>query len=310
MDISEEQLESALHCAATNYFAQCRQRIPDFIQTHFQYPGCWHTNKRALGLDLIRAPINLFWAPFYLSLQLLGALCCRFKLEAIGKILNKTPSGLTTDIQRYLTALTYSELLGRSHDDANDNLYQHIRAVFDNDTEFELHLSGEHSEAINHIIHDALEQYRITRTAAADIGNSLFSTLLGGFAFQKFTPGGFAVGLALAVWLSHQWAVDSFILGQWAGNIVYSLFPPTPSFSLSLFSVCGVMACLAIIASFSGLITDPIQTLTGLHKNRLEKMIQQLELDFKQNKAGGFRPKDQFVARILEVIDAAKANLL
>lgn len=286
----------------------CRQRIPDFIQCYFSYPGTWHTNKRALGWDLLKAPINLFWAPIYLSLQLIAFLLNKIRPNLLSQILKKTPSGIPTNIQRYLSEQTFSYLLGRSANDQNDQLHIHLSRSIENYAHLN-HLTTKQIAAIDSIVHDALEQYRITRTASADIGNSLLSTIVGAFAFQKFTPGGIAIGLAIAGWLSNYWAVDSFFLGNWAGGLYYSIFPPAPSAGLNIASIAAVLACLAVIASFSGLITDPIQTLTGLHRKRLEKMLIKLEKDFLDNKVGGFRPKDQFVARILEVVDAAKVQL-
>lgn len=311
---SEHDVEQALTQAVSAYFDDCRGGIPAFIQQHFLYPGCWHTNKRALGWDLVRAPLNLFWAPIYLCLQLLAIMFGKLKLKPLQVILRKTPSGITTQIQTYLTEQTFTQLLGRHPMDNEDKLFSYLSQAFKDLPGHDLpghgrEMPAQYLTSINTIVHDALEQYRITRTASADIGNSLLSTVVGGFAFQKFTPGGFAVGLAIAAWLSQLWAVDSFFLGEWLGRLYYSFFPPSPSLELRLFSIILVMTCLAVFASFSGLITDPIQSWTGLHRKRLHKMIDQLERDFLQKKVGGFRPKDQFVARILEVVDAAKAHL-
>jgi len=309
----KNSVEQALIEAIQGYFSVCRQRVPSFVQQHFHYPGTWQTNKRALGLDLLRAPFNLFWAPLYLSIQLLAFLLRRLGLSQSGRYLKKIPSGLTTDIQTYLTNQTFTHLLGRgSQSNDADELFNSLRLAMATLSTNEEAPNGQAS--VNHvtidaIIHDALEQYQITRTASADIGNSFFSTIVGGFAFQKFTPGGFAVGLAIAAWLAHIIAVDGFIFGEWIGGFYYYLFPPSPSLGLTITSIALVMTILAIFASFSGLVTDPIQSWVGLHQRRLINMLKQLEQDFIQQKTGGFRPKDQIVARILDAIDAAKAHV-
>ncbi len=303
------QTEHIITHAVSEYFFDCRQRIPVFIQNHFTYPGTWHTNKRALGWDLVKAPINLFWAPIYLALQLIAFLMVKAHLDTPAKLLRTVPSGLTTKVQRHLGQQTFSELLGRSNNNDKDALYQTLNTALQDMVDTDSPLYADHIHSIEIIVNDALEQYRITRTASADIGNSLFSTIVGAFAFQKFTPGGFAVGLVIASWLANYLAVDNFFLGNWAGSIYYSVFPATPSLNLMILSVAAVLALLAVIASFSGLITDPVQTWTGIHRRRLEKMLDRLEKDFLEKKVGGFRPKDQFLARVLEVVDAAKAHL-
>ena len=312
-ETTENIVEQALIVAMQHYLSACRDRVPHFVQQHLHYPGTWHTNKRAMGWDLLRAPVNLFWAPIYLGVQLLVLILKKVRLSILADYLRNIPSGLMTDIQRYLTDQTFTQLLGRNNQDDNeDELYKYIYGALtqlpDDLEQPNNNLSLLDRAHIDTIIHDALEQYRITRTASADMGNSLFSTIVGGFAFQKFTPGGFAIGLTIAAWLAQQLAVDNFILGDWFGRIYYSLFPATPSLSLSVASVALVMTCLAVLASFSGLITDPIQNLFGLHQRRLIKMLNHLENDLLQRKSGGFRPKDQFVARILELIDLARAQ--
>jgi hypothetical protein len=310
MDSVQESIEHTITEAVTQYFAACRLRIPGFIHDHFKYPGAWQTNRQALGWDILRAPLNLFWAPIYLSLQLLAILLRKLTLIRLGNLLLLIPSGFVTDVQRYLSNQTYRYLLGRETEpDKGDKLFLALRSALINLHGNHDHLSSTSISSIDAIVGDALEQYRITRTASADIGNSLLSTIVGAFAFQKFTPGGIAIGIAIAGWLAHQLAVDNFIFGKWIGSWYYAVFPPSPSFWLNLGSIAFVLTCLAVFASFSGLITDPIQCWTGLHRRRLSKMINKLESDFLEKKTGGFRPKDQFVARVLEVLDAAKAPL-
>ena len=305
----EHNLEQALAEAIRSYFSNCRQRIPEFVANHFKYPGTWHTNKHALGWDLVRAPLNLFWAPTYLCIQLTALLLRKLGCMRLGNWLRLTPSGFTTDIQRYLTQQTFSQLLGRHEIAEQDALFLSLRNSILIETDINDELALSKRSAINAIVNDALEQYRITRTASADIGNSLVSVIIGGFAFKKFTPGGIAIGLALSSWLAHQLAVDNFIFGTWLGGFYYPLFPPQPSLGLSVLSVGGVLSILSVFASFSGLITDPIQRWTGLHQQRLRKMIDKLEQDFLEDRVGGFRPKDQFLARVLEVIDMLKTSI-
>ena len=59
------RLDTVVEDVLRAHFDACRHRVTPFVTAHFRYPGAWDTNKRALGLDLIRAPANLMWAPFY-----------------------------------------------------------------------------------------------------------------------------------------------------------------------------------------------------------------------------------------------------
>jgi len=57
-------------------------------------------------------------------------------------------------------------------------------------------------------------------------------------------------------------------------------------------------------------IIDPVQAVTGLHQRRLVKMLDDLKHDLLNETQGSFRPKDQFVARLMDSFDMIKSSLL
>jgi len=118
------------------------------------------------------------------------------------------------------------------------------------------------------------------------------------------------VGLLLASWWAQRQAIENFFFGDFLGGLYYGLFPAQPSVRLSLVGIAAVLACLAVFASLSGLITDPIQSWTGLHRYRLNKMIDHLQKDFEASSSNTFRPKDPYLARMLDILDATKSHLL
>ena len=162
---------------------------------------------------------------------------------------------------------------------------------------------------IEPIVADALKEYQVTRTAAADITNSLSCTIFGAFAFQKFTPGGIGVAFLLASLWVKEIAVRNFVLGDTLGSFYYSLFPPEPSLAMTGAFFGAVMVLLAVIAALSGIIIDPIQAALGVHRKRLMKMIDHLEQDFSAKASNTYRPKDQFVARIMDAFDMIKSGV-
>ncbi|GAB1265453.1 hypothetical protein NBRC116493_27990 [Aurantivibrio infirmus] len=306
--IDERSIENAVDHGAKLYFKQCRDRIDNFVTRHFDYPGAWSTNRVALGWDLIRSPCNLLWAPVYLLLQLF----CFFlilihwqPLEKMAKIIRrKLPSGITTSVQYYLSDKIREEILADPKDDSQ-SLGNFIGSSLQSS---QIQLDNR-SETIQ-IIKNTLSQYALTRTASADISNSFITTIIGAFWFKKFTPGGIAIGVVFSYWLNHRWAVDNFFLGSYLGDLYYHYFPPSPPTPLLIASIVAVLCMLAVFASFSGLISDPIQSRLGLHRRRLTKMIDAMERDFSLGEERGFRPKDQYVARILDLLDTAKSSLL
>ena len=278
-----ESAQVAIREAGRQYFSDCRQRVDGFVAAHFRYPGAWETNRPALGWDLLRAPVNLFWAPVYVLAMSLRWVARRAGLSGLAALLAHCPSGLRTRVQQNVAGLIYRELFRWG---SEDDLTHRVALALDDLAE--------------------LSRYGLTRTATADITNSLASAALGAFAFQKFTPGGIAMGLVLASWYARRQAEETFFLGDFLGAVFYSVFPVEPSWELQALGVGMVLACLAAFASFSGLITDPVQSVLGLHRYRLRRMIDSVEKDFERAASGSFNPKSPYLARVLELIDAAR----
>ncbi|TYC58255.1 hypothetical protein FMN52_14035 [Marinobacter sp. BW6] len=294
------------------YFDDCRGRIPAFIDRHFHYPGAFATNRIALGWDMLRAPINLLWAPVYALACLLKILVPqRSALRWLHKVANRVPAGLTTQVQQHISHLILVELLnnGREKPLLESYLIEELEAVYERHN-CEPVDHQQFKTLIEPLVADTLSQYRVTRTASADITNSITCTVLGAFAFQKFTPGGIGLGVMLASVLAKTLAARDFILGETIGGWYYSVFPPEPSALTTASVMLAVMAALAAFAALSGMIFDPIQAALGLHRRRLHKLLDHLQRDVTLSTQSSFRPKDQFIARVLDTFDMIKAGLL
>lgn len=307
----QAEIELALAQAAARYFDECRRRVPRFVQQHFRYPGAIALNRVALGWDMLRAPLNLFWAPLYSLVSLLSYLCGKQpRLAGLGRLLARLPAGFATDVQRQISILVMNELLAIGEDNALEN---YVLAALQQVYRRHHSQAGDEQrfvQIIEPLLADALKQYQLTRTASADITNSLSCTVFGAFAFQKFTPGGIGVAALLASMLAKELASRQFVFGETLGRWYYSVFPPEPSWGLSLGLLAGIMGLLAAFAALSGVITDPFQALTGIHRRRLMKMLDHLQADFTANSQGGFRPKDHLLARILDGFDMLRSSAL
>lgn len=311
----ELAIEQALIQAAQRYFDDCRGKIPSFIDRHFTLPGAIATNRLALGWDLLRAPLNLFWAPVYALVAVLRLLL-RISGSQQGfcyQWLGRLPTGLVTDVQRHISDLIMIDILSQpaGHNPLENYLLEELQPLIRSDAD---HSQCQELDEIDGIfqslIRDALNQYQVTRTASSDITNSLSCTALGAFAFQKFTPGGIGIAALVTSMVAKGLASRDFIFGSSLGNLYYGVFPPQPSLTLSLTVLAAVLAMLAAFAALSGMISDPLQAVTGLHRRRLSKMLDHMQQDFNNKGRGGFRPKDQFVARIMDGLDLIKSGLL
>ena len=308
--LQETTVRAAINGASNAYFDACRSRVDAFVAQHFRYPGAWSTNKSALGWDLLRAPVNLFWAPIYLLILFFAWLAQRLGFHTLAAGLRRAPAGLDTSVQTHIADLIYRDLLRRgTGPDNQDQLHEMLVHALDELVTPQA-MDQQLTRELDSVISDALSQYALARNASADISNSLLSTMLGAFAFKKFTPGGLAVGLILASWLAQKQAIENFFFGDFLGGLYYGLFPAQPGVGLSLLGVTAALACLAAFSALSGLILDPLQSWTGLHRRRLNKMINHLQQDFEASSSNTFFPREQYVARVMDLLDAAKSQVL
>lgn len=311
-NIPEIEIEQAIRTGIQRYFDDCRARVPAFIDRHFHYPGAIATNRHALGWDMLRAPINLLWAPVYaLACLVKFLLPKRTGLMWLHGLMNHVPAGFTTRVQQHISHLILVDLLNNNqeHQLLESYLIEALEAVYERHA-CEPVDHHQFTRVIEPLVADALKQYRVTRTASADITNSLSCTVLGAFAFQKFTPGGIGLAVVLASMLAKTLAARDFILGETIGIWYYSVFPPEPSLAITAGVTVAVMASLAAFAALSGVIFDPVQAAVGLHRRRLHKLLNHLQRDVTRSTQSSFRPKDQFVARILDMFDMIKSGLL
>ncbi len=308
---SSTQLQAALDRAVVRYFEHCQAQIPAFVTQHFRYPGALRTNRGAFGWDILRAPLNLFWAPVYALVSML-----RFLLRKSGRAdwadkLAGVPAGLTTQVQEQISRLIVDELLQgeEGRQDLSYFLAEELRLLYQQETGTVLD-----TQAFHHLVEprlaEAVSQYQVTRTATADITNTLSCTVVGAFAFQKFTPGGIGIGLVAAGLFSNWLAARDFLLGETLGRFYYDLFPVEPGAGDIAISMLVVMGALSAFAALSGVITDPIQARLGLHQYRLRKMLSQLQQDITERSQNRFRPKDQYLARMMDLFDMVKSSLL
>ncbi|WP_417566590.1 DUF6635 family protein [Marinobacter sp.] len=310
--VSEIEIEQAIRTGIERYFDDCRARVPAFIDRHFHYPGAIATNRMALGWDMLRAPINLLWAPVYALASLVKFLTPnRTGLMWLHGLANRVPAGFTTRVQQHISHLILVDLLNNGQEDPllESYLIAELEAVYERHS-CEPVDHQRFNKLIEPLVTDTLSQYRVTRTASADITNSITCTVLGAFAFQKFTPGGIGLGIVLASMLAKTLAARDFVLGETIGRWYYSVFPPEPSLATTASVMVAVMVTLAAFAALSGVIFDPVQAAVGLHRRRLHKLLDHLQRDVTLSTQSSFRPKDQFVARVLDTFDMIRSGLL
>jgi hypothetical protein len=281
--------ESGLSTQVSAYIGACRARIPAFVTANYAGRGAVGLNRRAFGTDVLVAPYNfLMGFPNFV----LRVLALALELVGAGKAASRlagSPLGLKTNVQKALAARLVTDLLALplSPDDARDPLRRQIWAA----------------------AREPVRIYVRTRNVAADITAGTLAAVMGLAFLHQFTPGSISAGSAIAQVVARDQAVSHFALGETLGRLYYAAFPVSPSQATLALTLLAVMTTVAVITAFSGFLHDPVQTAAGIHRRRLEQMLDAIAEIASRPASKGYRPKDTFFGRVYDLMDWIKGLL-
>ncbi|MBT3047686.1 MAG: DUF6635 family protein [Candidatus Thiodiazotropha sp.] len=273
----------------TDYFEACRQRIPSFVDRHYSLPGAIDLNSKALGSDILVAPFNFLMGVPNFLLRLLALVIELLGGRRAARRMLSFHLGMPTRVQQELAHRLNRELLVlcRRPIDADPRLQQRVRKAAE----------------------EPVQIYLQTRNVAADITAGTLAAILGLTLLSQFTPGSISAGTAIAHLVAREQAASDFFLGETLGHLYYTLFPVSPSLGIIAATIAPVMVTIALVAAFSGMLHDPIQSLTGIHQRRLNRLLDAIEDNTAASNGKGYRPKDTFVGRVYDFIDWIKGLL-
>ncbi len=306
----------AVEAGIRRYIASRRERVAPFVDAHFTLTGALRLHRSALGWDIARAPLNLTLAAPQVGLRLAGSGARRVGAVRLGNRLARAQLQRQTDVARALAWHLHAELLELPYDDGRhvatrDALAEAILA--DPSLTAALHerlaaiaARGGDPHWRTTLAH-AMAEYTGSRAAASEVTTALASLGSGAIALNKLTPGALSLGPALAATLAQQAAVSSFPLGAGLGGWWYGMFPVAPPAALVAGLTGGLMAGAVLVASFAGVVADPVQRRLGLHQRRLNRMLDAMQRQLLEPGAPGFVAHDHYVARLLDMFDLVGA---
>jgi hypothetical protein len=306
-DTPQRALASAIvRDAVHGYIESRRGRIDAFVDRHFTLAGSVALHRRALGWDLLRAPANLFLAGPALAVKLMAWAARRAGMERVAAWLAGRRLLLQTEVARQIELLMATELLEipvrrRDRVSCRDAIAETILAderaaalliaPAGADPDFRCRLAA------------AVETYLGSRTATAEIATGFVAAGLGALVVKQATPGLVTLSSALAGMIAQQMAIAAFPLGASLGGLWYSLFPAAAGPGLLAATTAGVFLGGAMLAAFSGVVTDPLQRRLGLHRRRLERLLRILEADLCGGPGRNRIMRDHYVARLVDIFD-------
>ncbi len=301
--------------AVSRYCAARRGKVQQFAKYNFGFFGSLRLHRRAVGLDVLRAPANLvLTAPFLTTLIFAkGARLLRRKQSA--DWLESRRFYLRTDVARELEWRLFNDFLElpyqqdervNYHDALVEELLLdprvdgniaerlkegNVACVNSNDGDFRAWLST------------TVNTYQSTRVSSAEMSNTLIGAGIGGIAFKQLTPGMMSLGPVTAYSVMQSAAIASFPLGAGIGGLWYGLFPAVTPAAVTIGITGGLVATGAVFAAFSGVISDPIQRCFGIHQRRLMKLLDALENELRGKGKARFTVRDHYVARLFDLFE-------
>lgn len=268
--------------AATRaYAAVCRERVPGFAARHFGWQGALRLHRAAIGLDLIRAPFNVMMVAPTLLLRIMTWATGRAGFGRVSGWLAKRNLFVETALARRVADLVLGELL------------QVDRAASAVPPEW-------HERAPS-----LIAEYVAVRHAAAEFGAGCLAILIGLASLHALTPSAITMGPLLAQELAQREAVQGFWLGIGLGSLWYAWFPPEVGLARTIGVTAAAMACFALIATFIGILVDPLLHAVGLHRRRLGQLVDTLERAALGDDAAKLGLPDLYVARLVDIADVA-----
>jgi hypothetical protein len=309
------EADLAVERAIGAYITLRKEMVPHFVRKHFSFRGAVRLNRKAFSSDLYKVPLNVAWTLPYITLRASSSVMRKMGLEKFPAHVERLPVGFETKVQREISWLIFTELLEipyaqgprRSEKDA---LFEAILIQPEISSLFIGELSAIYSKSKDPRFRPALEknlmEYSRSRTAASELAGNIISLSAGAGVFGKMTPGALTVGGGLAAAVAQHTAISNFILGPTVGGLYYAVFPASASMGLVIASTGAVMAALATLTSFSGIISDPIQYKLGLHQKRMNRLIDCLDRELRGLGDSRLKIRDQYVARVFDLADLLK----
>lgn len=289
-------------------------KVDAFVKGHFTWPGTLRLHRAAIGLDILRAPVNVLLSPVLVMARLAGWLCYVAGLRRAATWLRTRKLLLRTTVAAKIEAAILSELLQvpLRHDVSlsnRDALSRAILAAPQYREAIRAQSSVTEAENMADRIADAISEYTGSRSAISEMTTALVTLAVGAFVFQALTPGMISMAPGVAEALTRATAVADFPLGASMGGLWYGVFPVGTSPALVTATIIGLVVLGSVVAAFAGTIADPVQVRLGTHRRRLNRLLDTVEAELTGVRDRKFVAREHFFARIFDLSDAAMSLL-
>lgn len=310
--IPHELVTNAVTNGVKRYIEQRRAMVDDFVIKHYSLKGAAKLHRHVLGWDLVKVPINIILSVFNILMALVSFIADLVLPKSISNKIRKVPFVVKTKMDKELEQLIIHELLELPCSDVRPESRKDalMQAILDDkqlqklfNTELDAFIAN-HPDArySQKELLRKFTEYAAARTATADLASNAALLLYTKITMGTPAFGSLSAGTALASSITQSMAITEFWAGSFLGGLYYSHVGVTASLRLVISMTLLVTVALAILATFSGIITDPIQAKLGIHHKRLNKMLDSLEGDLLKSDTK-FSLKEKYAGRLFDLLD-------
>ncbi|ROU03278.1 hypothetical protein EAT49_06930 [Histidinibacterium lentulum] len=296
--------------ACRDDFDSRRTRIDGFVARHFEWPGTLRLHAAALGWDILRAPVNVALSPVLVLTRITAWGCRRAGWRGAATWLAGRRVLLRTSVGRRVERLVATEILdlpldprGAARD--RDALARAVLTAPQFREMIRSRASAAEAEALAQRIAGTLGEHAGTRSAVAEMTTALCVLAFGAVAFQALTPGMISMAPGVADAMARTNAIATFPLGQTLGGMWYGTFAVDASPWLVGATVAGLVMIGSVVAAFAGILADPVQGRLGIHRRRLQRLLDAVEEELAGQGDRPFVAREHVYARVLDLWDAA-----
>ncbi len=285
-----------------DYFSAARARVDNYAKSTFSLAGSARLHRRALGLDVLCAPLNVVLAPLHALLRLISLLLGVVRLRGASGFLGRVHLILPTRTARAV----------------EEGLLEHVfslpdgpgRSIADRFAEApplqdDASLSEDETRRRAERAAATIKTYTGTRSAVAEMTTALLTICFGAWLFHRLTLGMLSLAPALADTYAMDAAIGNFPLGRALGGLWYGAFPVGAS-PLTIVTVALMLiVSAAVVTAFAGILADPVQTRLGVHQTRLRRLVTAVERDMTGSDSAPFAAREHLYARVFDIADIA-----
>jgi len=309
---SDSELEDIYRQAVSRYMTQRRSMVDAFVNEHYDLKGSTKLHRHSLGWDIAKTPVNAIASVLTvvkqtsaLGLDKLGAKELSLLIADKNLFLStKISKEIQWNVQTGLLELPCKNDGKMSQNDALlDEIFNDHRIQNQLTSALKILAPYANNEEVKRKLAELLTEYTGSRAAASDITVSLMTAATGLVTLHKLTPGIASLSNSVASGIVHSSAVHSFWAGSWAGGYYYSLFNVATPGMLTAGVFTSMLIPASFVATFAGIITDPLQRKLGLHTKKLNKVLDSTEVLLLGEDNAKLVLKDHYIARIFDLMD-------